>query len=204
MPASATTFVFLASLLLAQAQPPNPYVNAKPNTLDYGGTPYTGRPALSIASELIAVGAGAQNFQIAEAGQSFLGDARSREEYAWLVKHYGSTQVTTWANVWKFVVRDARTLLRQHGTRLPPNPNLDGAALAQRLVRYGMDPGTTFNTQPMLDHVFGHRVATQVLRDATNRFGSGQVASFITITNREMFRVSQMLGMKGVQLSSMH
>lgn len=187
----------LTAFLLATAQLAQVRSSPMPEPTVTGPPLYKGEPDRVAAAGLVNAGSGATSFQITSALTAMIGSDRERAEFGKLERTY-RTQVTDWSTVWKFVVRDAASK-----THIPRTSTLTGAALGTRVIKNGIAPDGSFDTDVMLDHLFSHRVRVAVLKDVDARFTVAMDAEFHKITNQAMFDVAKDLGMR-VQLSSFH
>lgn len=195
----ATFTLCLALLVQLLPNRTTPYQPTVP-----GPPPYTGPADAGTASGLVTSGGGSQNFQIESALSGIVGGAQANVEWQKMHNRYRGTQEAEWAQVWRFVIRDATQRARRQHVRITQNSQLNGYALGRRLIRDGMDRDGTFETSLMLDHLFTHRVTVAVFRDVDGRFTRALTSEFQKVTNQVMYDVSFMVGMHGVKLSSLH
>src|SRR5579863_4408192 len=101
----------------------------------YGGPVYTGAPALTVTSALVAAGGGAAHYSTATALVAMLGKDTVNAEVGKLQQQYGKDAVTQWLSTFDFAVNDALKHATAAGISLPaPDAALSGTKLASTLV----------------------------------------------------------------------
>jgi hypothetical protein len=171
----------------------------------YAGPVYSGAPALSVTSALVAAGGGADNYSTATALTTMVGAPTVTAEVGKLTKQYGKAKVTSWLTVFDFAVNDSLKIATKDGISLPaPDPTLTGTKLATTLVDAGLAPNGVFYIEFLLDKAVSHGIHDQVMDDIDAKYGGQADADYHRISNQAFVDVAHALGAKQVQLSSFH
>ena len=171
----------------------------------FGGTVYTGAPALEVTAALVEAGGGASDFSFAKALVSMLGEKTVNAEVAKLNKQYGEKDVTNFINGMTFAVKDGLKLATDQGIKLPAAPaDLKGVKLAQTLVTAGITPDGTWWSGYLFDKALSHDNHVKVMVDIDAKFGHGADQNTHKILNQAMYDVAQALKTPGVKLASLH
>jgi hypothetical protein len=175
----------------------------KPMAARYGGPSYGGAPALTVTASLVEAGGGPENFSIATALVSMVGEDLVKAEVEKLTKQYGEESVKTWITVFNFAVKDALRIATEAGVKLPMG-NLKGKELASTLVMAGLDKKKTFYTEFLLDKAVSNAIHHQVMENIDKTYGIDADTTYHRITNQAMYDLAQALGAKQVKLASFH
>lgn len=172
----------------------------------YGGSIYTGPPALGATAALVQAGGGAKHFSIAMALTSMIGAKMTDAEVAKLTKQYGKAEVAQWVKGFNYSIEDALVRATEAGVTLPTPPaNLKGKELAGALVEAGVDPKTNvFWAGYMYDQTATHKIHNQVMDDMDAKYGATTDLITHKISNQAMYDLAQALGNTKVQLASLH
>ena len=169
----------------------------------YGGPVYEGAPALTVTASLVEAGGGADNFSIATALTSMVGQKAVGDEVAKLTNQYGQDKVNSWITVFNYAVGDALKIATNAGVKLPEG-NLSGTDLAKTLVTAGLDKDGTFYTEFLLDKAVSHKIHVQVMEDIDKKYGGKADTDYHAITNQAMVDLAHALGDSSVKLSDLH
>lgn len=169
----------------------------------YGGSAYTGAPALNVTASLVKAGGGPGHFSTAKLVASLAGPKAARAEVAKLTRQYGKARVASYIQVSDFSVEDALRIATKAGVKLP-KANLSGKALAVTLVKAGIDKDGTFNTELLLDKAVTHKIHGMVMDDIDKKYGGAADASYHKISNQAFYDLAHALGLKTVKLSKFH
>jgi hypothetical protein len=172
----------------------------------YGGPIYSGAPALDVTAALVKAGGGAANYSTAAALVSMLGKSTVDAEVAKLSKQYGAAAVTMWLKTFDFAVTDALKIATAAGIKLPAPAPLEGKALAEGLVKAGVDSNGAFQIEYLLDKAVSHKIHNQVMDDIDKQPGLGKKADlqYHQISNQAFYDVAQALGLTSVKLAPVH
>jgi hypothetical protein len=169
----------------------------------YGGPSYGGKPALTVTASLVEAGGGPENFSIATALVSMVGEDLVKAEVAKLTKQYGEEKVKTWIEVFNFAVKDSLRIATEAGVKLPKG-DLKGKKLAETLVMAGLDKDGTFYTEFLLDKAVTNAIHHKVMDNIDAKFSIEADGVYHQITNQAMYDLAQALGAKKVKLASFH
>jgi len=173
----------------------------------FGGPVYSGPPALSVTSSLVAAGGGAMHYSTAAALVSMVGKDTVNAEVAKLQKQYGKDAVTQWLAIFDFAVTDSLKHAMTAGVTLPaPDKMLTGKELASTLVKAGTAADGTFQIEFLLDKAVSHSIHNAVMDDIDKdpSFGRHADLMYHTISNQAFYDLAQALGDKDVKLASLH
>ncbi len=132
-----------------------------------GSSAYTGSPNLPLTLSMVVAGGGPGSFDTTKL-LGVLAGAQTSAEVAKLTSQYGAANVTSFVNVFNFVIQDTVRLATAAGVTLPAGPNpspADGKALASALYTAGITPDKQFNVEYMLDRLVSHPIHVQVMND---------------------------------------
>lgn len=151
----------------------------------FGGSVYTGRPALQNTLSLVVAGGGPSNFHTTTLVKSLAGPAAG-PEVAKLTKMYGAAGVKQYLSVFDFVIADSLKIVTAAHVALPKSPApspKNGKALTTALYMDGVDKSTgAFNVEYMLDHLVTHPVHVQVMKDIDAKYGAKADATYHVVT----------------------
>jgi len=172
----------------------------------FGGPVYNGPPALDVTAALVQAGGGAANYSTATALVSMLGKPTVDAEVAKLTKQYGADMVTQWLKTFDFAVDDSLKIATAAGIKLPSPAPLQGKALAEGLVKAGVDSQGYFQIELLLDKAVSHKIHVQVMNDIDKAPGFGKKADldYHLVSNQAFYDVAQALGMTSVKLAPLH
>lgn len=169
----------------------------------YGGSSYTGSPALTVTASLVQAGGGPARFSTAKALTAMVGSKLVQAEVGKLTKQYGKAKVASFLQVGDFAVKDALGIATKAGVKLPKG-NLSGKQLASTLVKAGLEKDGTFNIELMLDKAVTHKIHEQVMDDIDKKYGGSADANYHKIANQAFYDLAQALGAKSVKLRKFH
>lgn len=171
----------------------------------FGGPAYHGEPALEVTAALVEAGGGAEHFTFSKALVSMLGEETVNAEVAKLNKQYGKKNVTNFINGMTFAVRDGLKRATAAGVKLPAAPaDLQGAKLAEALVKAGTAPDHTWWSGYLFDHALSHKIHVEVMTDIDAKYGHAADKNTHRILNQAMYDVAHALGHKNVKLAPLH
>ncbi len=170
----------------------------------FGGPIYEGPPALEATAALVKAGGGPENFSFSKALVAMLGEKTVNAEVAKLNKQYGEKQTTAFIDGMTYAVKDGLKRATEAGVKLPAAPaNLKGTELAKTLVQAGT-VDSTFWSGHLFDKALSHPIHNIVMADIESKSGRDADQNVHKILNQAMFDVAQALGMKDVELASLH
>jgi len=164
----------------------------------YGGSSYSGAPALTVTASLVQAGGGAAKYSTAKALSAIAGSKLAKAEVAKLTKQYGKAKMASFLQVGDFAVKDALRLATKAGVKLP-KANLSGTKLASTLVSAGLEKDKTFNIELLLDKAITHKIHEQVMDDIDKKFGGNADANYHRISNQAFYDLGHALGAKSVK-----
>ena len=173
----------------------------------FGGPVYSGPPALTVTSSLVAAGGGADHYSTATALVSMVGKDTVNAEVTKLQKQYGKDAVTQWLAVFDFAVTDSLKHAMAAGVKVPaPDSMLTGKELASTLVKAGTAGDGTFQIEFLLDKAVSHSIHNTVMDDIDKDPSLGKHADLMyhTISNQAFYDLAQALGAKDVKLAPLH
>lgn len=171
----------------------------------FGGPTYNGAPSLAATAALVKAGGGASDFSFFRALVSMLGEKTVNAEVAKLDKQYGQKNVTDFIDGMTFAVDAALKRATAAGVSLPPPPaGLEGARLAEALVKAGTAPDGVWWSGYLFDVALSHDIHVQVMQDIDAKFGHAADENTHRILNQAMYDVAQALKVPNVKLASLH
>lgn len=144
-------------------------------------------PNLPLALSLVVAGGGPAKFSTGTLVGSLAGDKAAAEVQS-LTAKFGKDKVTSFVNVFDFVIADYVAFATANNVALPaaPSPDpKDGKALAAALFEAGNDHGT-FNVEYMLDTLVTHPVHVQVMKEIDAKFGRDADANYHIVLTQAM------------------
>jgi hypothetical protein len=161
----------------------------------FGGPVYTGAPALSVTASLVEAGGGADNFSIATALVSMVGEDTVNGEIKSLTSRYGKKRVDQFLDVFNYAVKDSLEKATAAGVTLPQG-DLSGKDLAITLVKAGMDSKGVFWTGFLLDKAVTHGI--------DKKYGMTADRDYHRISNETHYDLGKALGVEGIKKASLH
>lgn len=149
---------------------------------------YTGDPKLSLTLALLEAGGGPKDYKTTTLlGVLAAGKATAEENK--LSKQYGADAVTSFLDVFDFVMADALRLAAENHVAFPksaaPSPK-DGKALSMALYKIGIDKDRRFDVEYMLDGLVGHPIHVIVMDDIDKKYGRKADALYHVILNQAL------------------
>ncbi len=142
-------------------------------------------PMLSVGSAFVDAGGGPGSFSSVRASEAMFGQRTVQHEFVRLRRAYGARNLNRFVRIYDFAVNDAWQRAGQDNVGFPPPASLAGKTLALALVRAGTSGQDTFSFGRMLGTTLTQRVAHQVTRDITARFGAAAEARFSRMADAE-------------------
>lgn len=198
------TVATTAALILVTSFAPFAAYGATMNR--YGGTVYTGPPALGTTAALVKAGGGPGHFSLATALTSMVGSKMVNAEVGKLTKQYGKQAVGQWMTGFNFSVEDSLRLATKAGVTLPsPTAHLNGKSLAAALVSAGVDSKThVFWAGRLYDKTITHTIHDQAMNDIDAKYGATTDLVTHKISNQAMYDLARALGDTNVHLAGLH
>jgi hypothetical protein len=149
---------------------------------------YTGQPDLALTLSMVMAGGGPKDFSSTKL-VGVLAGAQTKAEVAKLQKQFGGDNVTSFLDVFNFVVNDALKIATDKGVKLPsapsPSPN-DGKALAAALYKAGVTTDGKYDVEVMLDKLVSHPIHVQVMNDIDAKFGAKADGNYHAVLTQAM------------------
>ncbi len=148
---------------------------------------YVGAPDLPLTLSMIEAGGGPSDFQTPKL-VGVLAGASTAAEVKKLTGEYGAKDVTSFLDVFDYVVSDSLRLATQAHVALPSSPDpspADGKALAEALYNAGMSP-QGFDVEYLLDRLVSHPIHVQVMLDIDKKYGRYADANYHTVLQTAM------------------
>jgi hypothetical protein len=169
------------------------------------GPVYTGTPELKVTSAFVHAGDESGHFSVAKALVAMVGQDMEQAEVTKLTKQYGEKAVASWIEVTNFSTDEAGQIAQSDGITMPDAPpDLDGHALASRLVKLGLSKNGTFYQGTLLDHLVSHKIHAGVMDAIDAKYGTAADGSYHKISNQAMYDLAQALGATTVRLAAFH
>jgi hypothetical protein len=165
------------------------------NGARFGGSVYTGSPNLPLTVSLVTAGGGPSTFKTTTLVTYLAGD-KTQAELNGLTQKFGAANVTSFVNVFDFVISDSLALATKAGVTLPAaDPNVtDGKSLAAALYAQGNDNGH-FNVEYMLDGLVTHPIHVQVMKDIDAKYGAAADANYHAVLTQAMTDLKGVYGL---------
>ncbi len=165
------------------------------NGARFGGSVYTGAPNLPLTVSLVTAGGGPSGFKTTTLVTYLAGD-KTQAELNGLTQKFGTDNVTSFVNVFDFVIADSLALATKAGVALPAaDPGVtDGKSLAAALYEQGMDDGN-FNVEYMLDGLVTHPIHVQVMKDIDAKYGVAADANYHAVLTQAMVDLKGVYGL---------
>jgi hypothetical protein len=192
---SAAMALVAGTALLASVAPSL----AKADRARFSGAPiYTGAPALPITLAIVVAGGGTSSFQSTKLVGVLAGD-KTAAEVASLQAKFGADNVTSFLEVFDFVVNDALAKVAAAKVPLPTQPDpspTDGRALAAALYALGVEPNTRkFDVEYMLDGLVTHPIHVAVMDDIDAKYGEAADANYHAVLAQAMVDLKSVYGL---------
>jgi len=157
---------------------------------------YNGAPMLGITNAMIAAGGGAKRFDAMNLVKVLAGDKTSAE-VAKLQTQYGKDDVSSFLEVYDFLVADAFKIAGAKHVSLAaapdPSPS-DGRALAAALYQTGLTRGS-FDVEYMLDGLVSHPIHLQIMDDIDAKYGRSADANYHKVLQTAMTDLKGVYGL---------
>jgi hypothetical protein len=191
---SAAIALVAGAALLASAAPSL----AKADRARFSGAPpYVGAPALATTRSMILAGGGPSSFQSTKLVGVLAGE-KTAAEVASLQAKFGADNVTSFLDVFDFVVNDSLAKVTAANVPLPTQPDpspTDGKALAAALYALGVNPDTkTFDVEYMLDGLVTHSIHVAVMDDIDAKYGKAADANYHAVLAQAMLDLKSVCG----------
>ncbi len=148
---------------------------------------YGGAPNLPLTLSLIAAGGGPSKFQTTKLVGTLAGPLTAAELQS-LTTKFGADNLTSFVNVFDFVISDALAIVTKAHVALPTQPAVDpadGKALSAALYTAGVSNGK-FDVEYMLDNLVSHPVHVQIMNDIDAKFGGQADGNYHAVLTQAM------------------
>ncbi len=191
---AAMAFIAVAALLSTMAP-----TLAKPDHARFSAAPVNSSgPALATTLSMVEAGGGPAAFDAKTLVGVLAGD-KTAAEVASLQKKFGADNVTSFLEVFNFVVNDSLAKVTAAKVVLPAQPvpaPSDGKALAAALYTLGIDPATnTFDVEYMLDGLVTHPIHVAVMDDIDAKYGEPADANYHAVLRQAMLDLKTAYGL---------
>lgn len=156
-------------------------------------------PMLSVGSAFVDAGGGPGSFSSVRASEAMFGQRTVQHEFVRLRRAYGARNLNRFVKIYDFAVNDAWQRAGQDNVGFPPPASLAGKTLALALVKAGTSGHDTFSFGRMLGTALTPRVAHQVTRDITARFGAAAEARFSRMADAAFVDFARTLGNRNLR-----
>ncbi len=157
---------------------------------------YTGQPTLPVTLSMVIAGGGPGEFQTVKL-VGLLAGSKTKAEVAKLTNEYGQKNVTSFLDVFNYVISDALSIVRAKRISLHAAPKpapTDGKALAAALYRLGEYGNGNFDVEYMLDGLVSHGIHVQVMDDIDKKFGRPADANYHKVLQTAMTDLKSVYG----------
>jgi len=182
--ASALVFTAAPSLAKSHAMATAPSgVSTAMNSRFGGPGVYTGAPALGATLAVVVAGGGPKNYSTMTLIKTLAGD-KTNAEVAKLSKTYGKAAVGQFVKTFDFVISDALHYVTVKHIALPSQPAVDpkdGEKLAGALWGASSIGNGKHNVEVGLDHLVGHPLHEQIMKDIDAKYGVAADAQYHVI-----------------------
>jgi hypothetical protein len=144
---------------------------------------YTGAPALGVTLAVVEAGGGPKNYSTMTL-LKVLGGAKTDAEIAKLSKQYGKPAIGQFVKTFDFIISDALHYVTVKHIKLPSQPAVDpkdGEKLAGALWGASSIGGGKHNVEVGLDHLVGHPLHLQIMKDIDAKYGVAADAQYHVI-----------------------
>jgi len=148
---------------------------------------YTGAPNLPLTLSLIAAGGGPSNFQTTKLVGTLAGPLTQAELQS-LTAKFGADNVTSFVDVFNFVIADALKIVTAAKVPLPAQPAVDptdGKGLSTALYTAGVSNGN-FDVEYMLDNLVSHPIHVQIMNDIDAKYGAKADGNYHAVLTQAM------------------
>jgi hypothetical protein len=148
---------------------------------------YGGAPNLPLTLSLIAAGGGPSNFQTTKLVGTLAGPLTAAELQS-LTAKFGADNVTSFVDVFNFVIGDALKIVTNAKIALPAQPAVDptdGKALSAALYTAGVSNGK-FDVEYMLDNLVSHPIHVQIMNDIDAKYGGKADGNYHAVLTQAM------------------
>ena len=149
---------------------------------------YTGTPALGVTLAVVEAGGGPKDYKTTTLLQVLAGSA-FKPEVAKLTKTYGAPSVDQFLKTFDFIIADALHYVTVKNIALPSQPAVDpknGEALAGALWGASSIGDGKHNVEVGLDHLVGHPLHLQIMKDIDAKYGVAADAQYHVILGTAM------------------
>ena len=170
-----------APVQAAMSAPPG--VNLSMNSRFGGPGVYAGTPALGVTLAVVVAGGGPKDYSTMTLLKTLAGD-KTDAEVAKLSKQYGKPAVGQFVKTFDFIISDALHYVTVQHVKLPSQPAVDptdGAKLASALWGASSIGGDKHNVEVGLDHLVGHPMHVQIMKDIDAKYGVAADAQYHVI-----------------------
>ncbi|MBV8728092.1 MAG: hypothetical protein JO233_09915 [Candidatus Eremiobacteraeota bacterium] len=158
-------------------------VNLNMNSRFGGPGVYTGAPVLGATLAVVVAGGGPKNYSTMTLLKTLAGD-KTDAEVAKLSKTYGKPAVGQFVKTFDFIISDALHYVTVKHIELPSQPAVDpkdGEKLAGALWGATSIGGGNHNVEVGLDHLVGHPLHMQIMKDIDAKYGVAADAQYHVI-----------------------
>ncbi len=148
---------------------------------------YGGAPNLPLTLSLIAAGGGPSNFQTTKLVGTLAGPLTQAELQS-LTAKFGADNVTSFVDVFNFVISDALKIVTAAKVPLPSQPAVDptdGKGLSAALYTAGVSNGK-FDVEYMLDNLVSHPIHVQIMNDIDAKYGGQADGNYHAVLTQAM------------------
>jgi hypothetical protein len=148
---------------------------------------YTGAPNLGLTLSMVAAGGGPSSFSSTKLVGTLAGPLTQAEVKS-LSDKYGAANVTSFLEVFNFVVSDSLKIAGEKKVSLPTQASVDpsdGKALSAALYTAGVHNGA-FDVEYMLDALVSHPIHVQVMNDIDAKYSRNADANYHVVLTQAM------------------
>jgi hypothetical protein len=150
-------------------------------------TTYPGAPNLALTLSMIAAGGGPATFSSTKLVGTLAGPL-TQAEVKTLTAKYGAANVSSFLEVFNFVVADSLRIVNEKKVALPSQPAVDptdGKALSAALYTAGVHDGR-YDVEYMLDNLVSHPIHVQVMDDIDGKYSRTADANYHIVLTQAM------------------
>lgn len=148
---------------------------------------YSGAPNLPLTLSLIVAGGGPAKFDTAKLVGTLAGPLTQAEVQS-LTAKFGAENVSSFLEVFNFVIADALKIVTDAKVALPTAPAVDptdGKALSAALYTAGVSNGK-FDVEYLLDNLVSHPIHVQIMNDIDAKFGGKADGNYHAVLTQAM------------------